>query len=122
MNMDIKTRLAAGETVDSLMKEMHNQVVAAARELEKEKVNKKVEIARDRFTNAMVDYLVALGLVSREDLEDEDVEELKGVLKEFEKELSMYIPFIKVMKKDAKDAEVSKEDAVLRDFLKKSLV
>ena len=38
LNMEnIKKRLAAGESVEDLMKEMQSQVIAAARELESEK-------------------------------------------------------------------------------------
>lgn len=135
---NIKERLAAGESVEDLMKEIQNQIIAAKRELDKEKeVNDALDEARAEFIQAIIKYVDAMGLISAAKISDEDVEALeeilKEILKECEEEFKMYTPVIKAMM----DAEKAKEnrgkrsiviggggkpsedyDAILKDFLR----
>ena len=124
---NIKERLAAGESVEDLMKEMQNQVIAAKRELDKEKkVNDALDEARAKLIQAIVNYLDTMGLIPAAEISDEDIEALEEILKECEEEFKVYTPVIKAMM-DAEKAKENKskvkfskptEDAILRDFLK----
>ena len=124
---NIKERLAAGESVEDLMKEMQSQVIAAARELENEKkVNDALDEARAELIQAIVKYLDTMGLIPAAEISDENVEALEETLKECEEEFKVYAPVIKAMM-DAEKAKENKskvkfskptEDAILRDFLK----
>ena len=135
LNMEnIKERLAAGESVEDWMKEMQNQVIAAKRELDKEKeVNNALDEARAELIQAIVKYLDTMGLLPATEVSDEDVEALEEILKECEEEFKMYTLVIKAMM----DAEKAKEnrgkrsiviggggkpsedpDAILKDFLR----
>lgn len=125
---NIKERLAAGESVEDLMKEMQNQVIAAARELETEqKANEKVDTTRDTMVHAIIDYVIALGVAPRDAITEEDVEELTQLFKESERELEAYGNIAKAlagMNKDKEDKKVRKvvlgksDDEVLRNFLR----
>ena len=133
LNMEnIKERLAAGESVEDLMKEMQSQVIAAARELENEKkVNDALDDARVEFAQAIIKYVDAMGLISTTKISNKDIEVLEEVLKEYEEEFKVYAPVIKAMM----DAEKAKEnrgkrsivvggkpsedyDDILKDFLR----
>ena len=129
---NIKERLAAGESVEDLMKEMQNQVIAAARELENEKkVNDALDEARAELVQAIVKYVDTMGLIPATEISDENVKALEEILKECEEEFKVYTPVIKAMM----DAEKAKEnrgkrsivvggkpsedyDDVLKDFLR----
>ena len=129
---NIKERLAAGESVEDLMKEMQSQVIAAARELENEKkVNDALDEARAELVHAIVKYVDAMGLLPATEISDEDVKALEEILKECEEEFKVYTPVIKAMV----DAEKAKEnrgkrsivvggkpsedyDDILKDFLR----
>ena len=126
---NIKERLAAGESVEDLMKEMQSQVIAAARELENEKkVNDALDEARAELIQAIVKYLDTMGLLPATEVSDEGVEALEEILKECEEEFKVYTPVIKAMM-DAEKAKTkvdqdkvkfnrAAEDIILRDFLK----
>lgn len=129
---NIKERLAAGESIEDLMKEMQSQVIAAARELENEKkVNDALDEARAEFAQAIIKYVDAMGLISATNISNKDIEALEEVLKEYEEEFKVYAPVIKAMM----DAEKAKEnrgkrsivvggkpsedyDDILKDFLR----
>lgn len=130
LNMEnIKERLAAGESVEDLMKEMQNQVIAAARELENEKkVNDALDEARTELIQAIVKYLDTMGLLPAAEISDEDVKALEEILKECEEEFKVYTPVIKAIM-DAEKAKTkadqdkvkfnrATEDIILKDFLK----
>ena len=130
LNMEnIKERLAAGESVEDLMKEMQNQVIAAARELESEKkVNDALDEARAELVQAIVKYVDTMGLIPATEISDGDVKVLEEILKECEEEFKVYTPVIKAMV-DAEKAKTkadqdkvkfnrAAEDIILRDFLK----
>ena len=126
---NIKERLAAGESVEDLMKEMQSQVIAAARELENEKkVNDALDEARTELVQAIVKYVDAMGLIPVTEISNEDVKALEEILKECEEEFKVYTPVIKAMM-DAEKAKTkadqdkvkfnrAAEDIILRDFLK----
>ena len=126
---NIKERLAAGESVEDLMKEMQNQVIAAARELENEKkVNDALDEARVELVQAIVKYVDTMGLIPATEISDEDVKVLEEILKECEEEFKVYTPVVKAMM-DAEKAKTkvdqdkvkfnrAAEDIILRDFLK----
>lgn len=129
---NIKERLAAGESVESLMKEMQSQVIAAARELENEKkTNAALDNARAELVQAIVKYVDVMGLIPATEISNEDVKALEEILKECEEEFKVYTPVIKAMM----DAEKAKEnrgkrsivvggkpsedyDDILKDFLR----
>ena len=129
---NIKERLAAGESVEDLMKEMQSQVIAAARELENEKkVNDALDEARTELIQAIIKYVDTMGLIPATEISDEDVKALEEILKECEEEFKVYTPVVKAMM----DAEKAKEnrgkrsivvggkssedyDDVLKDFLR----
>lgn len=129
---NIKKRLAAGESVEDLMKEMQSQVIAAARELESEKkVNDALDEARAEFVQAIIKYVNTVGLIPATEISDEGVKALEEILKECEEEFKVYTPVIKTMM----DAEKAKEnrgkrsivvggkpsedyDNILKDFLR----
>lgn len=131
---NIKERLAAGESVEDLMKEMQSQVIAAARELENEKkVNDALDKARAELVQAIIKYVDTMGLIPATEISDGDVKALEEILKECEEEFKVYTPVIKAMM----DAEKAKEnrgkksiviggggkpnedpDAILKDFLR----
>ena len=133
LNMEnIKERLAAGESVEDLMKEMQSQVIAAAKELENEKkVNDALDEARTELVQAIVKYVDAMGLIPATEISNEDVKALEEILKECEEEFKVYTPVVKAMM----DAEKAKEnrgkrsivvggkpsedyDDILKDFLR----
>lgn len=129
---NIKERLAAGESVEDLMKEMQSQVIAAARELENEKkVNDALDEARAKLVQAIVNYVDEMGLIPTTEISNEDVKALEEILKECEEEFKVYTPVVKAMM----DAEKAKEnrgkrsivvggkpsedyDDILKDFLR----
>lgn len=126
---NIKERLAAGESVEDLMKEMQSQVIAAARELENEKkVNDALDEARAEFAQAIIKYVDTIGLIPATEISDKDVKALEDVLKECEEEFKVYTPIVKTMmgaekaktKADQDKVKFNRatEDIILRDFLK----
>lgn len=127
---NIKERLAAGERVEDLMKEMQDQIVAAAREIESEKNEKqkkkkqKIEQTRTLLIQATLNYLDAVGVVPMDTVTKEDVDTLKDIFKEMEAEMAAAAPIFDIIKKKEigkeKTPGFSKaaEDIILRDFLK----
>ena len=115
LNMEnIKERLAAGESIEDLMKEMQSQVIAAARELENEKkVNDALDEARAELVQAIVKYVDTMGLIPATEISDEDVKALEEILKECEEEFKVYTPVIKAMM----DAEKAKENRGKRSIV-----
>ena len=111
---NIKERLAAGESIEDLMKEMQSQVIAAARELENEKkVNDALDEARAELVQAIVKYVDTMGLIPATEISDEDVKVLEEILKECEEEFKVYTPVIKAMM----DAEKAKENRGKRNIV-----
>lgn len=129
---NIKERLAAGESVEDLMKEMQNQVIAAKRELDKEKKSEeqkkkeqKIEQTRTLLIQATLNYLDAVGVVPKDMVTKEYVDTLKDVFKEIEAEMAAAAPILEVLKNVEKNKKErtpgfskATEDIILRDFLK----
>lgn len=133
---DIKERLMNGESADSILKDFGSQVAKAEREIEREKKKNSDDMAvcaaREKFVDATAEYMVALGVIDEADCTAQDKAFLNKVIAAYEEHLKAYgksldrlfglstpVASVKVM-------PVTKEkvdsDAVLRDFLEKSLV
>ena len=129
---NFKERLAAGETVEDLMKEMQNQIVAAARELDTEKKNEKqkkkeqkIEQTRALLIQAILNYLDAVGVVPMDTVTKEEVDTLRDMFKEMEAEIVAIAPILENLRNAEKDKKEKKfgfskatEDIILKDFLK----
>lgn len=92
----------------------------------------ELDETRENMVYAVLDYLVALGLIPEDlEVEDGDIEQLIESIKEVEKEFQAKISFMKMLgaiaKAKAADEEkaagketekVSAADAIIKDFLK----
>ena len=111
------------------MANLQKEIADAQAELSGETAN--IDEVRADLVNAMLDYVVALGLIEENDINDEDVEMLTEMLKNAEEEMMAQVKFLTMMKnvlgksmeiKKAETAPTKKpqvdSDAILRNFLR----
>lgn len=130
--MTIKERLEAGTTAEQMMNEFSDQLREAQAEIAAQKDNNLTEI-RQTLINTIVDYTVATGIVTREDITDEDIARLNKMFIEAEEEAAALAKFAKLIetldeKHEKKDSspkvklrKLDAEDAdkVIGEFLKR---
>lgn len=111
------------------MANLQKEIADAQAELSGETAN--IDEVRIGLVDAMLDYVVALGLIEENDINDEDVEMLTEMLKNAEEEMMAQVKFLTMMKnvlgksmeiKKAETAPVKEpqvdSDAILRNFLR----
>jgi hypothetical protein len=116
MYMTIKERLEAGTTAEQMMNEFSDQLREAQAEIAAQKDNKLTEM-RQTLINTIVDYTVATGIVTREDIADEDIAKLNKMFIEVEEEAAALAKFAKLM--EALDEKHGSEDSSPRVKVKK---
>lgn len=125
----VKDMLKSGITPEELMANLQKEIADAQAELSGETAN--IDEVRADLVDAMLDYVVALGLIEENDINDEDVEMLTEMLKNAEEEMMAQVKFLTMMKnalgksmeiKKAETAPVKEpqvdSDAILRNFLR----
>lgn len=125
----VKDMLKSGIAPEELMANLQKEIADAQAELSGETAN--IDEVRADLVDAMLDYVVALGLIEENDINDEDVEMLTEMLKNAEEEMMAQVKFLTMMKNvlgksmEIKKAETAptKEpqvdsDAILRNFLR----
>lgn len=125
----VKDMLKSGIAPEELMANLQKEIADAQAELSGETAN--IDEVRADLVDAMLDYVVALGLIEENDINDEDVEMLTEMLKNAEKEMMAQVKFLTMMKnvlgksmeiKKAETAPVKEpqvdSDAILRNFLR----
>lgn len=125
----VKNMLKSGIAPEELMANLQKEIADAQAELSGETAN-IVEVRAD-LVDAILDYVVALGLIEENDINDEDVEMLTEILKNAEEEMMAQVKFLTMMKNvlgksmENKKTETAptKEpqidsDAILRNFLR----
>lgn len=125
----VKDMLKSGIAPEELMANLQKEIADAQAELSGETAN--IDEVRADLVDAMLDYVVALGLIEENDINDEDVEMLTEMLKNAEEEMMAQVKFLTMMKnvlgksmeiKKAETAPVKEpqvdSDAILRNFLK----
>ena len=111
------------------MANLQKEIADAQAELSGETAN--IDEVRTDLVDAMLDYVVALGLIEENDIDDEDVEMLTEMLKNAETEMMAQVKFLTMMKNMlGKSMEIKKtetaptkepqidSDAILRNFLR----
>jgi hypothetical protein len=116
MYMTIKERLESGVTAEQMMKEFSDELKAAQTEVAAQKDNKLTN-ARRAMLDAIVNYTVATGIVTREDITGEDIAKLEKAFIELEEEAAAIAEFAKLMK--ALDEKHGSEDSSPRVKVKK---
>lgn len=137
--MNMKEVLKSGDaTAEELLEQFKTQLAEAQAELkaekEKEEAAKRaaeeaaaadeLDEIRAELVDIILDYLIALGVVDEDDLDDDDVEKLTESLKAVEKEMKRYaqvmdmLKALEVAKPTTKAAHKSSEDEILAKFLK----
>lgn len=135
--MNMKEVLKSGDaTAEELLEQFKAQLAEAQEELkaekEKEEAAKRaaeeaaaadeLDEIRAELVDVILDYLIALGVVDKNDLDDDDIEKLTESLKAVEKELKRYAQVMDMLKvlEIAKPTTVHKssEDEILAKFLK----
>lgn len=125
----VKDMLKNGIAPEELMANLQKEIADAQAELSGETAN--IDEVRIGLVDAMLDYVVALGLIEENDINDEDVEMLTEMLKNAEEEMMAQVKFLTMMKnvlgksmeiKKAETAPVKEpqvdSDAILRNFLR----
>ena len=125
----VKDMLKSGIAPEELMANLQKEIADAQAELSGETAN--IDEVRADLIDAMLDYVVALGLIEENDINDEDVEMLTEMLKNAEEEMMAQVKFLTMMKnvlgksmeiKKAETAPVKEpqvdSDAILRNFLR----
>lgn len=125
----VKDMLKSGIAPEELMANLQKEIADAQAELSGETAN--IDEVRIGLVDAMLDYVVALGLIEENDINDEDVEMLTEMLKNAEEEMMAQVKFLTMMKnvlgksmeiKKAETAPVKEpqvdSDAILRNFLR----
>ena len=91
--IDLKEALKAGRNPQEMIDEFTRQLVAAQEEVEEEKKAKlredrRLNEAREELVYSAIEYLVALGLMSEDVLDDEKkIVEVTEILKDSEKDI-----------------------------------
>jgi hypothetical protein len=114
--MTIKERLESGVTAEEIMKEFSDELKAAQTEVAAQKDNKLTEL-RQTLINAIVDYIVATGIVTRENIDEEDIANLEEEFIELEEEAAAIAKLVKLMK--TLDEKHGSEDSSPRVKVKK---
>lgn len=125
----VKDMLKSGVAPEELMANLQKEIADAQAELSGKTAN--IDEVRIGLVDAMLDYVVALGLIEENDINDEDVEMLTEMLKNAEEEMMAQVKFLTMMKnvlgksmeiKKAETAPVKEpqvdSDAILRNFLR----
>ena len=125
----VKDMLKSGIAPEELMANLQKEIADAQAELSGETAN--IDEVRIDLVDAILDYVVALGLIEENDINDEDVEMLTEMLKNAEEEMMAQVKFLTMMKnvlgksmeiKKAETAPVKEpqvdSDAILRNFLR----
>ena len=125
----VKDMLKNGIAPEELMANLQKEIADAQAELSGETAN--IDEVRTDLVDAILDYVVALGLIEENDINDEDVEMLTEMLKNAEEEMMAQVKFLTMMKnvlgkrmeiKKAETAPVKEpqvdSDAILRNFLR----
>lgn len=125
----VKDMLKSGIAPEELMANLQKEIADAQAELSGETAN--IDEVRADLVDALLDYVVALGLIEENDINDEDVEMLTEMLKNAEEEMMAQVKFLTMMKnvlgksmeiKKAETAPVKEpqvdSDAILRNFLR----
>lgn len=125
----VKDMLKSGIAPEELMANLQKEIADAQAELSGETAN--IDEVRTDLVDAMLDYVVALGLIEENDIDDEDVEMLTEMLKNAEAEMMAQVKFLTMMKNMlGKSMEIKKtetaptkepqidSDAILRNFLR----
>ena len=125
----VKDMLKSGIAPEELMANLQKEIADAQAELSGETAN--IDEVRADLVDAMLDYVVALGLIEENDINDEDVEMLTEMLKNAEEEMMAQVKFLTMMKNVlGKSMEIKKtetapvkepqvdSDAILRNFLR----
>ena len=125
----VKDMLKSGIAPEELMANLQKEIADAQAELSGETAN--IDEVRTDLVDAMLDYVVALGLIEENDIDDEDVEMLTEMLKNAETEMMAQVKFLTMMKNMlGKSMEIKKtetaptkepqidSDAILRNFLR----
>ena len=125
----VKDMLKSGIAPEELMANLQKEIADAQAELSGETAN--IDEVRIDLVDAILDYVVALGLIEENDINDEDVEMLTEMLKNAEEEMMAQVKFLTMMKNVlGKSMEIKKvetaptkepqidSDAVLRNFLR----
>lgn len=125
----VKDMLKSGIAPEELMANLQKEIADAQAELSGETAN--IDEVRTNLVDAMLDYVVALGLIEENDIDDEDVEMLTEMLKNAEAEMMAQVKFLTMMKNMlGKSMKIKKtetaptkepqidSDAILRNFLR----
>lgn len=125
----VKDMLKSGIAPEELMANLQKEIADAQAELSGETAN--IDEVRTDLVDAMLDYVVALGLIEENDIDNEDVEMLTEMLKNAEAEMMAQVKFLTMMKNMlGKSMEIKKtetaptkepqidSDAILRNFLR----
>lgn len=125
----VKDMLKSGIAPEELMANLQKEIADAQAELSGETAN--INEVRANLVDAILDYVVALGLIEENDINDEDVEMLTEMLKNAEEEMMAQVKFLTMMKNMlGKSMEIKKtetaptkepqidSDAILRNFLR----
>ena len=125
----VKDMLKSGIAPEELMANLQKEIADAQAELSGETAN--IDEVRIDLVDAILDYVVALGLIEENDINDEDVEMLTEMLKNAEEDMMAQVKFLTMMKNVlGKSMEIKKvetaptkepqidSDAVLRNFLR----
>lgn len=111
------------------MANLQKEIANAQAELSGETAN--IDEVRVDLVDAMLNYVITLGLIEENDIDDEDVEMLTEMLKNVEAEMMAQVKFLTVMKNvlgksmetkaatpEEKPQTQVDSDAILRNFLR----
>lgn len=124
-NFDLKDALRAGVSPEQMLRDFQLQLRKAQAEVASEQTAANIDLqeAREDMIDAVLTYLVALGIAPAEILEDEDLPKLYDAIKEVEDEFMAKKPFLDMLRSMAEAAPTGcphKRDAddVINSFLK----
>lgn len=123
-NFDLKDALRGGITPEQMMDDFAKQLATAQREVAMEQAaaqNTDLDEARADMVDAIIDYLIAMGLVDEDVVDtDEMADDLVAALKEAEQELAATKPLLDMLRRMKAENENTERtpDDVIGEFLK----
>ncbi len=101
------------------------KAAAAAKEHEKECCGKckcdgdsHLDICREELIYDIIEYFIALGVISKDEFDDEDINKITDAIKEVEEQLKLEINFAKMLGKFVADSVAEKDNKKAEDTKK----
>lgn len=122
-NFDLKDAIRGGVSPEQMLADFQKQLAQAQQEvaMEQAAATEDLDEARANMVDAIIDYLIAVGLVDEDVVDTDDMaDDLVTAIKEAEKELAATKPLLDMLRQMKAESEKEERtpDDVIGEFLK----